>query len=248
MRTPMHSRMFFDQTRPIMKSRNTSPLVSIVLCTYNRRNLLPRALHSVREQTYRNWELIVIDDGSTDDSESLLRTFARSERRMKYRRHANKGLASSRNAGLKLARGTYVTFLDSDDEYTPGHLAKRVAYLQSHRNLDGIYGGMKIIGPRHRHYVPDVDRPGKKIHASRCHAAGTLLATRVSLAGVGGFRRVPFSEDYDLIDRLRQRCVLGRVGFRTYLYHVDSDNRLCDLFERGGAGAILHYRRGAMNA
>lgn len=230
-----------------MKAQHTSPLVSIVLCTYNRRKLLPRALRSVRKQTFRNWELIVIDDGSTDDSESFLRTFARSETRMRYRRHANMGLASSRNVGLQLARGTYVTFLDSDDEYTPRHLAKRVAYLQSHRDLDGIYGGMKIIGPRHRQYVPDVDRPGRKIHASRCHAAGTLMATRVSLAGVGGFRRIPFSEDYDLIDRLQQRCAVGKVGFRTYLYHVDSNNRLCDLYERGGAGLIQHFRRGATN-
>lgn len=230
-----------------MKSQHTSPLVSIVLCTYNRRKLLPRALESVRRQTYKNWELIVIDDGSTDHSESLLRAFARREQRMRYRRHANRGLASSRNAGLRLARGTYVTFLDSDDEYTPRHLAKRVAYLRSHRTLDGIYGGMKIIGPRHKHYVPDVDRPGKRIHASRCHAAGTLMATKASLTSVGGFRRIPFSEDYDLIDRLQQRFVLGKVGFRTYLYHVDSDNRLCDLFEKGGAGEIQHYRRGTTN-
>lgn len=220
-----------------------SPLISIVLCTYNRKALLPSALNSVHRQTYRNWELIAIDDGSTDGSAVVLRNHAREDKRVRVRRQSNKGLSKARNAGLRLARGKYITFLDSDDEYSPRHLSKRVAFLQSHPGLDGIYGGMKIVGPRQKRFVPDVDRPGKMIHASRCHAAGTLLATTRSLKAIGGFRSIAFSEDYDLIKRLAERFAIGKVGFRTYIYHVDAGSRLCDLFAKGGTEEIRRYRR-----
>lgn len=220
------------------------PLISIILCTFNRKRTLARAIDSVLCQTYKNWELVIVDDGSTDGSERLLRRYAQQDRRIDHIRQRNKGLALARNTGLRRAQGQYVTFLDSDDEYTPRHLAQRMSFLRSHRNVDALFGGMKVVGPRPQRFVPDIDRPGKRIHVSRCHAAGTLVATQSALLSLGGFRQIPFSEDYDLIRRLQENYRVRRVAFRTYVYHVGSNDRLCKIYERDGINGILHYRRG----
>ncbi len=225
-------------------TKTNSPLVSVILCTFNRKHLLPRALDSVQKQTLSSWQLVVVDDGSTDGSERFLLPFHKNEHRSIYLRQPNQGLAKARNAGLKLATGTYVAFLDSDDEYLPGHLQRSVSFLQRNPDVDAIYGILKPVGPREKHYVPDVNRPGKRIHVSQCHAAGTLVAKRSRLLSIGGFRRIPFSEDYDCIRRLEKRFVVRRVPIRTYIYHVDADNRLCELYEREGEWGILRYRRG----
>jgi glycosyltransferase involved in cell wall biosynthesis len=202
----------------------------------------------VFRQTWRDWELLIVDDGSTDGSGIFLSALARATPRVRYFRQENAGLASARNAGLRRARGKFVAFLDSDDEYTPTHLARLARYLTDHPHLDAVHGVLKPVGPRNRQYVPDVDHPGRRIHAARCHAAGTLLARRASLRLIGGFRVIPFSEDYDLIRRLARECRISPVPFRTYRYHVDAEHRLCELFEKGGVAGIRRFRRGSGGA
>ena len=130
------------------------PLVSVVLCTYNRRHLVTDAIESLRTQSYTNWELIIIDDGSTDGSEKVLLPFAMNDARISYHRRANRGLAASRNEGIMLAMGEFITFLDSDDRYHSTHLAKRVLAMARYRSVGFLYGGLKCVGPRAKQYVP----------------------------------------------------------------------------------------------
>ncbi|MGA9116909.1 MAG: glycosyltransferase family A protein [Bacteroidota bacterium] len=222
------------------------PVVSVILCTFNRRALLARAVDSVRRQELENWELLVIDDGSTDGTVRDLRRMAASDPRIRYRRQSNRGLARARNAGLRLARGKYAAFLDSDDEYMPRHLFLRVGFLRRNPRLHGVYGGLRAVGPRGLQYVPDVERPGRKIHASRCHAAGTLVARVSTLRRAGGFRLIPFAEDYDLILRLMVRVPLGMMTERTYLYHVAPEDRLCRRYGRTGKADMGGLRRGEL--
>jgi len=225
-------------------ANNNQPLVSIVLCTYNRAHLVKRAIASVLIQSYRNWELIIIDDGSTDNTESVLMPMVKSDPRIAYLRHPNKGLARSRNVGIGLADGEYITFLDSDDEYREEHLAHRVPLMGKKPSAALLYGGIEYVGPKEKQFVPDARHPGKKIHLSKCYASGTFFARAATFRKLKGFRNIPFAEDYDLIRRLRKRKLkIVRVDEPTYRYHVDSDNRLCDLFEQGGEGAILKFRR-----
>jgi len=95
------------------------PLFSIIMASYNRAHLLPRAIKSVLNQTYQNFELIIVDDGSTDDTEQGIQTFE-DDGRIIYRKFVeNKGMLAARNKGLDLARGDYVALLDSDDELLP---------------------------------------------------------------------------------------------------------------------------------
>lgn len=224
---------------------NNQPLVSIILCTYNRAHLVKRAIASVLVQTYRNWELMIIDDGSADTTERVVLPMVKSDSRITYLYHANKGLARSRNVGIGLAKGEYITFLDSDDEYREDHLAHRVSLALKKPSAALLYGGIEYVGPEEKQYVPDACRPGKKIHLSKCYASGTFFARAATFKSLRGFRDIPFAEDYDLIKRLRKRKgKIVKVVEPTYRYHVDTENRLCDLFEQGGEAAILEFRRG----
>lgn len=105
------------------------PLVSVVIPTYNRGDLLAAALDSVFAQTYPRVEVIVVDDGSTDDTPEVVRPYLD---RLIYLRQANGGLSSARNAGMRRASGEYMALMDSDDLCEPERLALEVAYLERH--------------------------------------------------------------------------------------------------------------------
>ena len=106
-----------------------APAVSVVVPTYERRDLVVRAVRSVLAQTHRDFELIVVDDGSTDGTEGALRGL---DPRLRYLWQENRGVAAARNAGLELARGEIVAFLDSDDRWLPHHLATVTEMLARH--------------------------------------------------------------------------------------------------------------------
>jgi glycosyltransferase involved in cell wall biosynthesis len=226
-----------------ISKHNDSPLVSIILCTYNRAHLVKRAIASVLTQSYRNWELIIIDDGSADDTGQVVMPVAKSDPRIKYFYHTNKGLAQSRNIGITLASGKYTTFLDSDDEYREDHLSVRIQAMGKTPSWALIYGGIEYVGPVEKLYAPDAQRTNKKIHLSKCYASGTFFARTSAFKKLKGFRNLPFAEDLDFIRRAHKKGLkIAKVKEPTYRYHVDADNRLCDLYARGGGKAILEFR------
>lgn len=105
----------------------TVPRVSVVIPTYNRAHIVGEAIQSVLDQQYSNLELIVVDDGSGDDTEQAVRPYLS---KIKYLRKSNGGPASARNHGIAAASGEFVAFLDSDDLYLPGKLARQVRQFQ----------------------------------------------------------------------------------------------------------------------
>jgi glycosyltransferase involved in cell wall biosynthesis len=104
-------------------------LVSVVLPTFNRGYCLERAIRSVLGQTYPDWELIVVDDGSTDDTQAVLESFKDPRIRV-FRHSVNRGVAAARNTGLAAARGEFIAFLDSDDEWRPDKLTKQLDVMR----------------------------------------------------------------------------------------------------------------------
>lgn len=101
------------------------PLVSVIITTYNRARLLPRAINSVLNQTYQNFELIIVNGGSVDDTEKVVKTFE--DKRIRYRKQTkNKGMLADRNMGFDLSRGKYIALLDDDDELLPEALETAV--------------------------------------------------------------------------------------------------------------------------
>ena len=103
-------------------------------------------------------------------------------------------------------------------------------YLDRNRNVDFLHGGMKLIGPKKKHYVVDLNDPGKKIHLSKCHIGGTFFFRRKILRRVKRFRAIPFGEDFDFFKRVEKYFTVRKVRFPTYLYHLETENRLCDVF------------------
>jgi len=111
---------------------NKEPLVSIIIPTYNRAKLLPRTINSVLKQNYKNWELIVIDDRSTDNTKELIEGYSKKDSRIKYvLNYHKKGPGGARNCGIENAKGKYIAFLDSDDEWFKQHLEESIAILES---------------------------------------------------------------------------------------------------------------------
>jgi len=106
------------------------PLVSVIIPTYNREKKLPKAINSVIKQTYKKWELIVVDDRSTDDTQELVKRYVSKDKRIRYVKNTHKqGPSGARNQGMELAKGKYIAFLDSDDEWLKHHLKESVAVL-----------------------------------------------------------------------------------------------------------------------
>lgn len=121
---------------------------SVIIPTYNRAHVLPRAIKSVLNQTFRDLELIVVDDGSTDETENVVRGFQENDERIRYIRHEiNRGGNAARNSGLQNARGRYIAFLDSDDEWFPEMLEKqRHAFETTECSNPGlVYGGVVVF-------------------------------------------------------------------------------------------------------
>ncbi len=118
--------------------------VSVVITTYNRCNLVKRALRSVLQQTYRNFEVIVVDDGSTDGTEDKILKFE--DEKVKVISHSkNKGSSAARNTGIGNSEGEFVFFLDSDDYWLPHKLEEQINYInESEKEVEIIYSGVII--------------------------------------------------------------------------------------------------------
>jgi len=120
--------------------------VSIILPTYNRAAFLPEAFESIRNQQFADWELIVVDDGSTDNTRELVADLTRSiSQPVRYIYQENQGAYGARNTGLDHAKGKYVAFYDSDDIWLPHHLADCVAALEANCDVDWVYGACRMV-------------------------------------------------------------------------------------------------------
>ncbi len=125
------------------------PAVSIILPTYNRAAFLPAAFDAIGAQSFTDWELIVVDDGSTDGTEELVRELRQKiSRPVVYVRQENQGAYGARNTGLEHARGNFLAFYDSDDVWLPHHLCDCVTALEQHADVDWVYGACQVVNHR----------------------------------------------------------------------------------------------------
>ena len=124
-----------------------SDLVSTIIPTYNRVESLGRAIESAVLQTHRNLEVIIVDDGSNDDTGAFVEKAYGSDPRVKYIHQENRGVAAARNRGLAAARGDFIAFLDSDDVWKPWKLELQLACMKSLPHIGMIWSDMEAIGP-----------------------------------------------------------------------------------------------------
>lgn len=200
----------------------SSPKVSVVMATFNRAAVIGEAIKSLLEQEFGDWELVVVDDGSTDDTFPVVDSYLHRHGNIRYLKHANRKAARSRNAGLQASFGRYVTFLDSDDRYLPGHLAARVGLLDSMPEVDLLSGGFAIEGDP---WVRDRHDPDKLVHVNDCILCGTLFGRRELFAELGGFKALDYAEDADLWERASKRHRVMKIDSpASYLYRRSEDS------------------------
>ena len=205
--------------------KSKSKTVSIVLPTYNRANLIGRAIDSILNQSYKNWELIIVDDGSTDNTKEILKPYLSTIKNIKYHFHINSGVAISMNMGIELSTGDYITFLGSDDEYMNNHLDLRVKYFESHLKVDILHSTAKIIGDE---FVKDKNDLSKKIHLNECILGGTLFGKRKVYEKLGGFKKLSYSPESEFIERAKKRFDLVKLNEPTYIYYRDTPDSICN--------------------
>ena len=177
-------------------------LISVIITTYNRQNFLQTAIESVLKQRFQNFELLIIDDGSTDNTEKTVKSFRHKE--IKYIYQKNQGVSSARNRGIKSAQAPFISFLDSDDTWKKNKLEiqyktmlENPQYLLSHTE-EIWYKNGKILNPRKIH---------KKHHGNIFHQSlklcaispSTVLARKDLFNIIGLFdENLMVCEDYDL--------------------------------------------------
>lgn len=134
------------------------PLVSVIVPTFNRAALLPRALDSIVAQTFSDWEIVLVDDGSTDETGEVANRYAHElGERFQYVRRANTGCCGARNDGISRARGSFVAFLDSDDEFLPEKLERQLELFRDRPELGLVYCDYSCIDLEGRRFPSAFD-------------------------------------------------------------------------------------------
>ncbi|MBQ8536048.1 MAG: glycosyltransferase family 2 protein [Clostridia bacterium] len=192
-------------------------MISVIIPTYNRCKLLPRAIESVLSQTFTDLELIVVDDASSDETPQLMASY--SDPRVRYiRQPANRGACAARNVGVQAAKGEYIAFQDSDDVWLTDKLEKQLPFLAS--------SGADVVFCAFRHFtgekagaakiVPDPSQVNSPITSEQL-LMGNVISTQTILGKRSCFIQYPFDEsfprmqDWELVLRLAQHC---RIAFQ----------------------------------
>ena len=204
-----------------------SPFFSVIIPTFNRKATISRAINSLLAQTETDWEAIIVDDGSTDDTYYELRPLLDQFENIKYLKQKNRGAAGSKNTGIQHAKGVFFTFLDSDDEYERTHLASRKKIIIENPGLQFLSGGLKIIGSP---FVPDRFDATKKVHVDKCEIGGTFFIEKQLLYSLKGFNDILLGEDSDLFDRVAATGVsMIKTNLPTYIYHRETEGSVTNL-------------------
>ncbi|MBE9058405.1 glycosyltransferase family A protein [Sphaerospermopsis sp. LEGE 08334] len=192
------------------------PEVSVVICTYNRDTYLENTINSVINQTFKDWELIIADDGSQDHTFDVVNHYVQKFNNIRYLKHQNKKQSYAKNAGIQASFGKYITLLDSDDSYKPNHLESRFEYMKANPEIDLIEGGFfseeEII-------VADYYQPGKLINLRECVLGPTFFGKRKVFFELGGFKHISYGEDTDFWERAEKIFKTQKITKpETYVY------------------------------
>lgn len=208
--------------------KSFKPIVSVIMTAFNRAGLIERAIRSLLNQSLKEWELIIVDDGSTDNTFSIVDKFISDHENIRYMKHSNRRIPLTLNAGILASRGEYITFLDSDDEYKPEHLQLRMNFMKQNPNVDLIHGGVEVIGYP---FVKDKNDLAKEIHISECAVGGTFFGKRNLFFELGGFHDLKYSHDSDFFERALEKFNIKKVGWQTYIYYRDTPDSVCSNIE-----------------
>lgn len=210
------------------------PSISVIIPTYNRATLVTDAIDTVLGQTYLPSEIIVVDDGSTDETPDVLSTY---REHITVIRQPNQGVSAARNRGIRAASGELIALLDSDDYWLPSKLATQVSYFRDHPDIDicqteetWIRNGLRV-NPKRRH-----QKYGGMIFEKSlplCLISPSAVMMRKSLFGrVGLFdESLPACEDYDLWLRITWKYPVGLIETPLIVKRGGHDDQLSSMPE-----------------
>lgn len=222
-------------------------LVSVIIPTYNRAHFIKAAIQSVLEQTYSNLELIVVDDGSTDNTHDVVKLIT--DDRLLYIQQSNRGRSNARNHAISLARGKYIAFLDSDDIYLPNKIELQVNYLKNHSDVGMVYTSAYCIN----------EQGEMLIHRYEANVSGfiyeniaffvpvtitlpTVMTYKTVLNQVGGFdEKMHRFEDTDMWRRISKIYRINAIPEFTCLLRTHSDNALLNQNPEQISTALDYY-------
>lgn len=191
-------------------------MVSVVIPTHNRVDLLPRAIRSVQEQTIKDLEIIVVSDGSTDGTDELMETLKKEDPRINYiSYHPGHNGNYARNTGIKASKGEYVAFLDDDDEWLPAKLEEQLKVMESDEEKGLVYTGTHSIyaddGIEYDSFPKLHGDMSKQVLYSNFAGSTTTVMVRKSILDKAGLfdENLPAMQDYDLWIRI---CQIAKVG------------------------------------
>ena len=196
-------------SQKVLSMQQTS-LVSVIIPTWNSATVLPETLRSLQAQTYRHFEAIIVDDGSTDDTVAVARRFCEADPRLRLVFQNHCGLSATRNAGLEQAHGEYIAFLDSDDVWLPEKLARQMALFREDRRVNFAYSnfyfwdGARDLSAYYRDGKPMPDgNANRRLIFANIYGLPTVVVRRELLRENGGFDTgFDGCEDWDLWLRL----------------------------------------------
>lgn len=208
------------------------PEISVVIPTYNRKKLVLEAINSILQQEPKNYEVIVVDDGSTDGTAEYLESL---KLPIKVNRKENGGVSSARNLGIKSSRGDYVAFLDSDDLWLPGILETQLGFLRSHTNIPLVYVDEKIeIDGKiievtrftMKKFTPEemshFDLPA--LGQSPAIQTSAIMVRKSVFEEVGYFNEdLRVNEDIDMWNRISEKYELGYIDRPLAIFRWETD-------------------------
>lgn len=208
------------------------PLVSVVIPTFNRAKLLPRAIGSALRQTYKNLEVLVVDDCSSDETADVVRAIASENANVFYiRREFTGGGGAARNTGVAAAKGVVVAFLDSDDEWVDSKISIQIDALQSLNTVGVCVSGVNWVFEDGR-IITKSPRLGSNVFQSYlrntvgCKTCSGMVLYRELICSINGFdESMPASQDLDLYLRLAKKCQFVSVP-EALVNHYFHGNRI----------------------
>jgi len=225
-----------------------SPTVSVVIPMYNRARCIGRAIASAIGQSVPPLEIIVVDDGSSDDSCSVVATLAAQEPRIRLlRQEINRGGAAARNVGLLGARAEFVAFLDSDDEWLVDHLERRLAVLQAAPRPALVFGSFYLddgSSRRLQRCAPLHGDPLEYLFAARgALRTSTFVGRRAALLEVQFDDRLRKHQDWDLALNLNRRFAIATDPEPSVVLHASSADRLSATLDHAASQAFYRKNR-----
>ncbi|MFC5465583.1 glycosyltransferase family 2 protein [Lederbergia graminis] len=219
--------------------------ISVIIPTFNREKLIMKAIESLTNQTYKNFEIIVVDDFSNDNTQNLLEN----DVRIKYIRHdENKGAAEARNTGIKASSGEFIAFLDSDDEWLPTKLERQLKVFENNSNTGVVYTGFRsILKDKDEREVLPQKKGNIYIELLKGNCVGTTSTVMVRtdlLKKVGGFDTELLScQDWDLWIRLANITEFDFVSEALVLFNQHEGARISSNVSSVVKGHIDFYNK-----